>query len=313
MLHDRFLGASRPLGEARVLWEIGPEGADVRALRSRLDLDSGYLSRVLRALEAAGLVTVGPSRATSACAPARLTRAGRRERALLDARSDELAASFLEPLDERTAGRASSSSMREVERLLTARAGRDHPDGSRRPRRAVLHRGVLRRARRALRRGLRSGAEHLAPTPTSCARRPVCSSWPGCASQPIGCGALKFHRRAPTEIKRMWVAPSARGLGVGRKLLADARAARRASTDAAPCGSRRTAPHRSDRDVPRGGLRRGRRVQRRAVRPPLVREAAQSRERGGHPVQVTSASQVGLCSTRSDAWSPGSSRSTISR
>ena len=39
-------------------------------------------------------------------------------------------------------------------------------------------------------------------------------------SEPIGCGALKFHRRAPTEIKRMWVAPSARGLGVGRKLLA---------------------------------------------------------------------------------------------
>ena len=38
-------------------------------------------------------------------------------------------------------------------------------------------------------------------------------------SQPIGCGALKFHRRAPTEIKRMWVAPAARGLGVGRKLL----------------------------------------------------------------------------------------------
>ena len=39
--------------------------------------------------------------------------------------------------------------------------------------------------------------------------------------RPIGCGALKFHRRKPTEIKRMWVAPSARGLGVGRKLLDD--------------------------------------------------------------------------------------------
>ena len=39
----------------------------------------------------------------------------------------------------------------------------------------------------------------------------------------------------------MWVAPSARGLGVGRRLLARARAARAASTAAAPCGSRRTA------------------------------------------------------------------------
>jgi ribosomal protein S18 acetylase RimI-like enzyme len=36
---------------------------------------------------------------------------------------------------------------------------------------------------------------------------------------PIGCGALKFHGDEPTELKRMWVAPTARGLGVGRRLL----------------------------------------------------------------------------------------------
>jgi len=49
--------------------------------------------------------------------------------------------------------------------------------------------------------------------------------------RPIGCGALKFHRRRPTEIKRMWVAATARGLGIGRRLLAEleARAARQAS------------------------------------------------------------------------------------
>ena len=38
---------------------------------------------------------------------------------------------------------------------------------------------------------------------------------------PIGCGALKFHDREPTEIKRMWVAESARGLGIGRRLLGE--------------------------------------------------------------------------------------------
>jgi ribosomal protein S18 acetylase RimI-like enzyme len=39
--------------------------------------------------------------------------------------------------------------------------------------------------------------------------------------EPIGCGALKFHGDAPTELKRMWVAESARGLGVGRRLLGE--------------------------------------------------------------------------------------------
>jgi len=37
--------------------------------------------------------------------------------------------------------------------------------------------------------------------------------------QPVGCGALKHHPNAPTEIKRMWVAQEARGLGLGRRLL----------------------------------------------------------------------------------------------
>jgi GNAT superfamily N-acetyltransferase len=37
--------------------------------------------------------------------------------------------------------------------------------------------------------------------------------------EPVGCGALKFHGDAPAELKRMWIAPSARGLGVGRRLL----------------------------------------------------------------------------------------------
>ena len=37
----------------------------------------------------------------------------------------------------------------------------------------------------------------------------------------VGCGALKFHGDSPAEIKRMWVAPAARGLGLGRRLLAE--------------------------------------------------------------------------------------------
>jgi GNAT superfamily N-acetyltransferase len=39
--------------------------------------------------------------------------------------------------------------------------------------------------------------------------------------EPVGIGALKFHDGGPTDIKRMWVAAAARGLGLGRRLLAE--------------------------------------------------------------------------------------------
>src|SRR5262252_3094825 len=79
-LDDRFLARDRPLAEARVLWEIGREGCEVRALRSRLGLDSGHLSRLLRGLETAGLVEVLPASGDRRARTARLTAAGLAER-----------------------------------------------------------------------------------------------------------------------------------------------------------------------------------------------------------------------------------------
>src|SRR5919201_3484563 len=89
VLNDRFLGRARPLGEARLLWEIGVDGCELRLLRARLGLDSGYLSRLLRSLEAAGLVTVTASDSDRRIRPAHLTAAGRAESAALDERAEE--------------------------------------------------------------------------------------------------------------------------------------------------------------------------------------------------------------------------------
>src|SRR5271156_827342 len=80
-LHEHFLARSRPLGQARLLWEIGPGGSDVRMLRSRLDLDSGYLSRLLRSLEHDGLVAVARNGADARVRAVRLTARGLEERA----------------------------------------------------------------------------------------------------------------------------------------------------------------------------------------------------------------------------------------
>src|SRR5438477_1304451 len=118
-LNDHFLGGERPLGEARLLWEIGTDGCEVRLLRARLGLDSGYLSRLLRSLEAAALVKVTASAADRRIRVARLTAAGRAERALLDERSDEHARSMLEPLNREQRDRLIAA-MREVERLLAS-------------------------------------------------------------------------------------------------------------------------------------------------------------------------------------------------
>jgi DNA-binding MarR family transcriptional regulator/GNAT superfamily N-acetyltransferase len=217
-LHDHYLSTRLPLGEARVLWEIG-EACDVRELRSRLDLDSGYLSRLLRSLEEAGLVRVVPSEHDRRVRTARLTARGRRERAILDERSDELARSFLEPLSDAQRERLVGA-MSEVERLLTAGLVRVEvvdPETE-----AAQH--CLGEYYAELGRRFDDGFDHavsLAATPEQLRLPAGLFVVAMLHSQPVGCGALKFHGRRPAELKRMWVAPEARGLGLGRRLLSE--------------------------------------------------------------------------------------------
>jgi DNA-binding MarR family transcriptional regulator len=67
-----YLRRGRPLAEARLLFEIGDDGVDVRTLRSKLKLDSGYLSRLLQSLTTQGLIVVaerGWGRSPPPCEP----------------------------------------------------------------------------------------------------------------------------------------------------------------------------------------------------------------------------------------------------
>jgi len=218
-LDDAFLSRDRPLGQARLLWEIGPDGCDVRRLRSRLDLDSGYLSRLLRALERGGLAVVEPSRADGRVRIARLTASGRAERDVLDQRSDDAAVSILDPLSVRQRTRLVMA-MAEVERLLVASAvrvaGADprHPDA-----RSCLRAYFGELARRFdggfdPGRSISADDDELTPP----AGLLLVATLRG---EPVGCGALKFHGDGPAEVKRMWVSPAHRGLGLGRRILAD--------------------------------------------------------------------------------------------
>jgi DNA-binding MarR family transcriptional regulator/GNAT superfamily N-acetyltransferase len=218
-LNDSYLSGQRPLGQSRVLWEIDPDGSDARSLRSRLDLDSGYLSRILRALESDGLVVVARHGTDARVRTVRLTAAGRAERAVLDARSDDLAADMLNPLDPQQRTRLVAA-MAEVERLLRASSVhvdvRDPRDPQARFCIGAYYEELSQRFDGGFdpSRSISASAHELTPP----AGLLLVATLHG---EPIGCGALKFHDDAPTEIKRMWVAPTVRGLGLGGRLLAE--------------------------------------------------------------------------------------------
>jgi DNA-binding MarR family transcriptional regulator/GNAT superfamily N-acetyltransferase len=216
-LNARFLARGRPLAEARVLWEIGPEGCEVRSLRSRLGLDSGHASRLLRTLEADGMIRVVQSASDGRVRRAELTPSGLAERTELDQRSDELAESFLGPLSDPQRERLVGA-MREVERLLTAAIVELRPVDPTHPDARQCIRAYFDELDRRSDSGFDPG-EGISAEPHEL--RPPAGLFlvAYLRSDPVGCGAAKHHPGGPSEIKRMWVAETARGLGLGRRLL----------------------------------------------------------------------------------------------
>ncbi|MCG7210451.1 MULTISPECIES: bifunctional helix-turn-helix transcriptional regulator/GNAT family N-acetyltransferase [Streptomyces] len=219
VLHDRYLGRDRPIGEARLLWEIGERGQDVRVLRERLGLDSGYVSRLLRSLETGGLVTVEPQPEDRRVRTVRLTEKGRAERALLDDRSDELAGSLLGPLNTEQRARLVAA-MAEVDRLLTAGTvtldvvDPDHPDA----------RHCLRSYFAELQERFDTGFDPARSLlPDAGELRPPRGLFlvARLHGEAVGCAGVKLPAGAPAEIKRMWVAPRARRLGLARRFLTE--------------------------------------------------------------------------------------------
>jgi DNA-binding MarR family transcriptional regulator/GNAT superfamily N-acetyltransferase len=222
-LDTSFLGRGRPLGAARVLNAIGQGRSDVAEIRDYLGLDSGLMSRLLRGLEEEGLIETMVHPEDARRRVATLTRSGRREfkayEALSNAQAEALLARHARPdallaamdmigtalgvgrsavqeMDPKSAearyclGEYYGELARRFEQGFEVARSRD-PDASdmRRPRGAFLV---------AISDGL-----------------------------PIGCVGLKGTRGEFAEIKRLWVAPSARGLGLGRRLM-----------DAAECAAR---------------------------------------------------------------------------
>ena len=216
-LTDHFLGRNHPLGEARLLWEIEADGAKIRELRRRLTLDSAYVSRLLRSLEKQGLVVVRTSEDDGRVRVVQLTEAGQRERAELDQRADTFARSLLEPLSESQRAKLAAA-MAQVERLLIASMVQiTVADPTTQDAKWCIEQYFTELGKRfemgfdpAVSRS--AHAHELVPPAGLLLLAHL-------REEPVGCGALRFYGNAIGEIKRMWVAPRARGLGLGRRLL----------------------------------------------------------------------------------------------
>ena len=88
VLHGMYLDSPYTLTEGRLLFEIASHGSvEVSELRRALDIDAGYLSRVLTRFEAEALVTRHRSEADARRQRIRITDAGRAAKAELDRRS----------------------------------------------------------------------------------------------------------------------------------------------------------------------------------------------------------------------------------
>jgi GNAT superfamily N-acetyltransferase/DNA-binding HxlR family transcriptional regulator len=216
-LEESFLGRDRPLGASRLLWEIGEDGAHLHQLRDRLGLDSGYASRLVRQLENEGLIVVEVQPADQRRRRLRWTAAGHKEVQELDRLSDLAATALLDGVPPSHHERLLAA-IAEVERSLRATLVDIEVEDPRHP--DVVH-CFTRYANELEARfaggfdasiSMSANPEELTPPAGYC----VVARLRGL---PIGCGALKLHGAAPAELKRMWVDPASRGLGVGRRLL----------------------------------------------------------------------------------------------
>ncbi len=214
---ESFLGLGRPYGEARLLHEIGAGGAEVRDLRARLGLDSGYMARLLRALERQGLIASAPSKRDGRVKRIRLTAKGRRAYAGVERAGDDFARRVLAPLEARDRDRLIAA-MGEVERLMRAFAVTidREPAGSEDAAwcLAEYYGEIAARFDAGFdpARGLVTGVADMTP-PNGLF---LLARLDG---RPVGCGALLVEPGGHGHIRRMWIAREARGLGLGRRML----------------------------------------------------------------------------------------------
>lgn len=214
-LDASFLGRGRPLGSARVINAIGQGRSDVAALREYLGLETSLMSRLLRTLEDEGLVETAVHPQDARRRVARLTKAGKAEFRAYETLSNAQAKAIL-------AAHPRPDELLAAMDLIASTLGRDRVEIQEADPRGEAARYCLDAYYAELSRRFEQGFE------VSRSRNPAAGQMvrPHGAflvalsdGLPVGCVGLKGVGDGVAEIKRLWVAPSARGLGLSRRLM----------------------------------------------------------------------------------------------
>lgn len=217
-LDTSFLGRGRPLGAARVLNAIGKGRSDVAAIRDDLGLDSGLMSRLLRALEDEGLLETKPHPDDARRRLAILTEAGRAEFAAYETLSNAQAEGFL-------ARCSRPEALLQAMDLVASVLGRSHILIEETDPRSEAALYCLGEYYAELARRFAGGFEvsrSRDPDAADMVRPRGAFLIAVSDGLPLGCVGLKGWGGETAEIKRLWVAPSARGLGLSHRLMAAA-------------------------------------------------------------------------------------------
>jgi DNA-binding MarR family transcriptional regulator/GNAT superfamily N-acetyltransferase len=216
-LDTSYLGRGRPLGAARVLQLVKPEGTDLADLRQRLDLDTGLLSRLLRSLEAEGLVTVATDPADRRRRIASLTPAGLAEWQVYDALGYAKAQAVLDRAGARQQALIEAMDLIATVMLKDDVAIRDADPAD--P--AAL--SCMASYFQILLDTVSGVTPDMLPLPLPDPERyrspdgAFLIAWSD--DLPIGCVSLRRLGPKLAEVKRLWVHPHARGQGLGLRLM----------------------------------------------------------------------------------------------
>jgi DNA-binding MarR family transcriptional regulator/GNAT superfamily N-acetyltransferase len=237
VLRGGHLGSPYSLTEARLLFELAAtDAAELAGLRRSLDIDAGYLSRIMARFEAEKLITRERSASDGRRQVIRLTEAGRAAFADLDARQNEQTAALLAGVAEpdrerlRTAMRAIAEALPGLDGGRAPEAGEGRPARPRayllRPPRPgdlgwVVHRhGAV----YAAEYGWDETFEHLVAgivAGYAASHDPAGeAAWIAeVDGQPAGCVFCVRQDEVTAKLRLLLVEPSARGLGIGARLV----------------------------------------------------------------------------------------------